>query len=345
MGDWNGGDSLLLFSGDNGKTYIDCTSPHFSGNYGRGHLLFRITQNLQNPNSLLTLTASEGSFKSDDFGKSWSSLYPHSLGHNVAFISRHPLDTAAIFYSGETPFMSGRIHSSYDNGATWAEYDVPNMDNCIHEIAFHPANPDIMVFAGEGVFGKSTDKGRTWKIKNLWDDPYSLYFFKVLFDEGNPDILYSSGPPGGRREFNDTIYLYRSTDMGDTWSLAAKEYTGVNCGHIIDMIQYKNKLIFYTVNYGLFELDVNTIPLSIQTVDSKPDIRIYPNPVRNTLSFETDASVERLEMLDAMGRVIQTVILSGNERTVNVSQLSKGIYFAVFHTDRKKITKKIIINY
>lgn len=343
MGDRNGQDRLLLFSDDNGKTCADYTTALFLENHGRGRLLFRITQNPQNPNSLLTLTAGEGVFKSKDFGKNWTSMYPYSLGYDIAFISYHPLDTAAIFYSGETPFMSGQIYSSYNSGVTWTSYEITGGDNCVHQIAFHPTNPDIMVFGGEGVFGKSTDKGKTWEIKNHWNDPNCLYFIKVLFDEENPDILYSSGYSSYSTR-KDTIYVYRSTDMGDTWSLAYKEYSGVDCGIIIDMVKYKNKLIFYSRNCGLFELDVNTIPLSIQTTDIKPDVNIYPNPVRNTLYFNTKANVERIEIIDATGRIIQKTIVPENENAVNVSQLSKGIYFATFHTNGQKITKNLYID-
>lgn len=342
MGDRNGQDRLLLFSDDNGKTCADYTTALFLENHGRGRLLFRITQNPQNPNSLLTLTAGEGVFKSEDFGKNWTSMYPYSLGYDITFISYHPLDTAAIFYSGETPFMSGQIYSSYNSGVTWTNYEIPGGDNCVHQIAFHPTNPDIMVFGGEGVFGKSTDKGKTWEIKNHWNDPNCLYFIKVLFDEENPDILYSSGYSSYSTR-KDTIYVYRSTDTGDTWSLAYKEYLGVDCGIIIDMVKYKNKLIFYSRDCGLFELDVNTIPLSIQTVDINPDVNIYPNPVRNTLYFNTKANIERIEMIDTTGRIIQKTVPENNS-TVNVSRLGKGICFAVFHVNGQKIIKKLHID-
>jgi hypothetical protein len=118
----------------------------------------------------------------------------------------------------------------------------------------------------------------------------------------------------------------------------------MDCRGVFDMVMYENRLIFYTRDSGLFELDVNAIPLSVQTVDSKPDVTIYPNPVRNSFWFNTKARVECIEMMDATGRVIQRIILSEDERAVNVSQLSKGIYFAVLHTDEQKIIKKIVIN-
>ena len=334
-------DSLLLLSEDYGKTYADYTS-FFFFRYNNYNHFYRINQNPENPNSLLILDLFNGLSKSDDFGENWVNLHPYSLGQHWTFTSYHPLDTISIFHSAENDFFNGIIYNSYDAGNNWSEYRVPGGDNCVHQIAFHPNNANILVFGGEGIIGKSIDKGETWKIIDIIDD--GMYFYSILFDKNNPHIIYASGSRS-TSENNNFIFVYRSMNTGDTWQLAYKEELEMDYGEMIDMVQYKNKLIFYTRDCGLFELDLETIPLSSNLlVEKTSELTIYPNPVHNTIHFETDAIISQVDIVDMMGRLIQRTNIVKQEKVIDVSCLNAGIYLAVFYfADKGKITTKIQI--
>lgn len=340
----DGRDSLLLISYDNGKSYEDYTSADLL-EYGENHL-FRISQNPQNPNSILLLTSCYGLYRSNNYGKKWQNLYPYSLGIDVAFASFHPLDTTAIYYCGEGAIHNGVIYKTCDSGKTWTDYEVPGGDNCVHQIDFHPSNPNILVWGGEGKIGKSTDKGETWNVTDLYDT--GMYFYKVLFDKENPDILYASGPNGRYHgDDQDTIWVYRSTDTGETWHLAYKEYLGANGGGVIDMVKYKDRLIFYTRELGILELDVKTTPVvsGCQSIGRKDGLTVYPNPVKETLHFQTDNPINRIDIIDIAGRIVQKSFLYGGENAVDVSPLNAGIYSVVFHTGEQSIIRKICIGH
>jgi len=246
-------DSLILLSNNNGQTFINFTSPHFL-EYG-GNVLNRLVQNPKNKNSVFVLYALYGVSKSDDFGLNWRRLTENNFGAQNWHLSVHPLDTNTIFCSGENMAFQGTCLKSSDGGETWSAYTHPDGDNCIHSIAYHPTNPDILVYSGEGTMGKSTDKGETWSVIDLHTS--GMYFFKVLFDEENPSILYATG-------YNDhygldaqnAIWVYRSTDMGNSWELAYNESLNESCGGVFDMVKYKNFLIFYTRENGLFQLSL-----------------------------------------------------------------------------------------
>ena len=335
----DGKDSLLLLSNDNGQTYINYTHPHFL-EYGFNYLS-RISQNPENSNSLLVLHVNSGISKSDDFGTNWKNLNDINFGNQNWHLGFHPLDTTTLFYSGETGFFSGMLCKSSDNGSTWSNYMHPGGDNCIHSITFHPTNPDILVYSGEGTMGKSTDKGETWNITNLYST--GMYFYKVLFDEENPTILYSTGI-NGKYTSQDSIWVYRSTDTGSSWELAYNEKMNENCGGVFDMAKYKNKLIFYTRNCGLFELDLGTISnIHNFTTRNQPLLTIFPNPTQGILQFETDIVINNIEIIELTGSVLQKTNISNNERQIDISRLNSGIYFVVFHTKELKITKKIVI--
>ena len=330
-------DSLLLLSNDNGQTFIDVTSPFFL-EYGYNYF-WRIVQNPENPNSILVLNRDPGTAKSSDFGMSWKSLNNYAFGYQNWDIAFHPLDTTTIFYTGESMIFYAGINKSSDNGETWSLFEKDN--NCFHSIAFHPTNPNILVASGEYIFGKSTDKGETWNILPGGD----MYYYKVLFDDGNPSVLYSSGVPRNPdNPKNDTLFVYRSTDMGDTWHLWHREYIGENGGYVFNMVKHKNKLIFYTVGYGLLELDLGTTSnIPDFRAKDQPLLTVFPNPVQDILHFETDAVITGIEIIDLNGRIHQKTYPSNYERQIIVSQLNKGIYFAVFHTKELPIVKKIVV--
>jgi photosystem II stability/assembly factor-like uncharacterized protein len=249
----DGTDSLLLLSNDNGRTCMNITSPHFF-EYGFNYLS-RISQHPDNGNSILVLPANSEISRSNDFGLSWKNLNEYGLGFQNWYLDFHPLDTTTLFAAGEESFYAGTIKKSSDNGENWSS-TCSIHNNCIHSIAFHPTNPNILVFGGETVIGKSVDKGETWNVINLYST--RMYFCKVLFDEENPAILYSSGLNRKSDVVNDTVWVYRSTDMGNSWQLVYNENLNKDCGGVVDMVKYKDKLIFYTRNCGLFELDLGT---------------------------------------------------------------------------------------
>jgi len=333
----DGKDSLLLLSPDNGKTVIDYTSPHFleyQFNY-----LSRIAQNPQNPASILILHINSGVSKSDDFGRHWTGLTDIGFGSQNRYIGFHPTDTATLFYMGESDSFSGMIYKSGNNGTAWSEYLHPGGDNCIHDIAYHPTNSNLLVYSGEMTMGKSTNKGETWGVTNLQSS--GMYFYRVLFDEENPDRLYSSGTDRGNFDINDTIRIYRSIDKGNSWHLAYNEGLNESCGGVYDMIKYKNKLILYTRDCGLFELDLETSPVvSVSEIEYQPELTIFPNREQGIIQFETDALISQVEIFDLTGRLLQQIPISSGERQITISRLTSGMYVAVFHTSERHVTKK-----
>lgn len=334
-------DSLLLLSNDNGQTFINFTSPHFL-QYGSNYL-HRIVQNPENNNSILVLHSAYGVSKSDDFGLSWTNLNQNNFGAQNWYLSFYPFDTTTIYYAGETMYFAGIIVKSSNSGDTWSNYIHPGGDNCVHSIAFHPTNPDILVYSGEGTIAKSTDKGETWDVIDvigLYNT--GMYFYKILFDEENPAILYSSGR-NGKYVSQDSIWIYRSTDMGSSWELAYKEKMNEDCKGVYDMVKYKDVLILYTWNSGLFKLHLENTGVPNARIENQPLLTIFPNPIQDILRFETDIEINTVEIVDLTGRILQKTSISNNERKIDISRLNSGMYIAVFYANGLNIKKKICV--
>lgn len=70
-------------------------------------------------------------------------------------------------------------------------------------------------------------------------------------------------------------------------------------------------------------------------------ISIYPNPVNNTLFIHSqDIILDELTVYDILGKRVMEVT-SFNE-SVNVSQLTKGIYYLSFQTNKGAVIKKLV---
>ena len=67
---------------------------------------------------------------------------------------------------------------------------------------------------------------------------------------------------------------------------------------------------------------------------------IYPNPANNTLNISSDKKIKKIEIYDALGRVIYTE--SNPSAAINVEQLEAGLYSIAIIFDDNRIVKKFI---
>ena len=71
------------------------------------------------------------------------------------------------------------------------------------------------------------------------------------------------------------------------------------------------------------------------------NLKLYPNPVNNTLHISTDKKIDKIEIYDAVGRMV--ISEDNPTTTINVEQLESGIYSIaiLFEDDRiiKRFTK------
>ncbi len=70
---------------------------------------------------------------------------------------------------------------------------------------------------------------------------------------------------------------------------------------------------------------------------------VYPNPVANTLTIDTDAEINSVRIYSAAGALVKTAVFkNGNILSINVSSLKPGFYIISMQTDDGVINKKFI---
>lgn len=88
-------------------------------------------------------------------------------------------------------------------------------------------------------------------------------------------------------------------------------------------------------------------PLSIGEEELKAAINIYPNPTRGELNIKNNSllNLEKVVIYDIRGRQISEYDMTNSARvkTINLFNVSKGMYFVNIYSDKAMITKKIIL--
>lgn len=95
----------------------------------------------------------------------------------------------------------------------------------------------------------------------------------------------------------------------------------------------------------------NLFATEFTTTLSTPDFNdnslvVYPNPTHTTATISSkNDSIESLKITDVAGKVIKTITVNSTSYTINVSDLSTGIYLLELkNSKQERIVKKLIIN-
>ena len=75
-------------------------------------------------------------------------------------------------------------------------------------------------------------------------------------------------------------------------------------------------------------------------------LRVYPNPTNEIINIDLgDVTRETTyELFDVQGRKVNAKVSSTNFETLNVENLSEGIYMLKIQNGSDKTTKKVVIN-
>jgi photosystem II stability/assembly factor-like uncharacterized protein len=197
------------------------------------------------------LATGDGMYKSTDAGKTWTHLgLPDS--QMIAMIDVSPRDPNRLFVAvlghpyGPNPERG--IFRSTDGGRTFEKVLYKDEYTSGDDVRIDPSDPDIVYAAlwqqqqsyiegggfgatagsnSGGIF-KSTDGGSTWK--KLTEGLPDVSQANLALSTSNPKVIYAMVAPvpgagGGGRGGGAAVGLYKSTDGGDHWALAAGSRT------------------------------------------------------------------------------------------------------------------------
>jgi len=150
-------------------------------------------------------------------------------------------------------------------------------------------------------------------------------------------------------------FIYRGESTSNAGhSFICDGYQGTNHFHFVFGENSMNDNYFYlaSINPGTFDFSddhqatVGIIPIgvSIDENTSNDNMKIYPNPVSDKLFIEIDGTESiQLRLINVLGKVVLSKEVE-NSTSIEVANLSSGIYFIeILNAKNQKTVKKIII--
>ena len=284
---------------------------------------------------------------------------------DIAYPTQHVDDNGNGGYTWSmnvTFFLNNDANQSFTRAFdTWRcetgiNWDLDPSFTTINTIALD--NTNIIRFDNStelpaGVLGRNTSYfsgcsgGTEWYISEL----------DIVFDSGT-NWQYGPGAPTSSQIDFETVAVH---ELGHGHQLA----------HVID----PNAIMHYAVGSGVSNrvLSTNDISggndvqdrstttpvcfrglmtdhscsLGINESELQNLVSIYPNPAKNELFIRNDyhVSIDKIEMYDITGRVVKVSRLenSNSLHSLNVSELSNGVYLVNIDIEGKVLTKKIVI--
>ena len=75
------------------------------------------------------------------------------------------------------------------------------------------------------------------------------------------------------------------------------------------------------------------------------NLSVFPNPANDVVNVTVDAAISNITVTDLNGRTVKNTKFAGvSEASVNVSDLSAGVYMMNIASDKGSVTKKIVKN-
>ncbi len=172
---------------------------------------------------------------------------------------------------------------------------------------------------------------------------FSYYLTEFNINTNNVSLLYDGNTFNNPNGTNSRIWHKNISIMNDDRFLAPT-FTGNSPLSLVSYNQGDTAMsIAYNFNSDIETtfniIDLNDAPLSTEEFESDLDIAIYPNPTTDFINIQANFDINSVEIYSLHG---QKVLAIENKKTIDISSLSKGIYFLKVKTVKGEITKKVV---
>lgn len=278
---------------------------------GIGALLLEKCSNLTQEEfrNIIQSTASQ-----DANSLSLGPLPNNAYGYGKANATRAVTSTnVSAIISGDLGFCQGEL-TSIQGPIGWDEYYWSNGDSASVLAVSVPGN---FSFSGRDEYGCASD---------------TLNFTVIE----NPAVSISN-----ISQIDDTLFVTSSDMIQWYWNSTA---ISGQTDSVLLLTQGGDYFAIASNSFGCTAVSdtVNFIPANVTSSDKI--FNIYPNPTSSYLDIKSSSKIDQIVIRDVNGKLINSVINSVNNRTVDVSTLENGIYFLdLIINDRKETFKFQVI--
>ncbi len=231
--------------------------------------------------------------------------------------------------------MNAGYAISTDGGLSWT------FTGGVWDISFMAVNgADIYHYRStslpisERVIEVSTDNGATWAdvqqtgLPNGGGSNYS----------GIWGVWNLNGSISTYNSFEDPRGIYQLNTSTNEWSLVQNSAASLeNLDEITHMYAFNNTFYANWANNGTWRVG-GTVSLS--DLSSKPLMQIYPNPAKETITLESNETLEHVQIIDLKGEIICSQDAFTNH--ISIGHLKPGLYILRVHAGGEVKSVKFI---
>ena len=271
-------------------------------------------------------------------GFTYSSPY---LTFNSTAITASPGTYLLTVWEEETGFNSYLAGGDLFTNPVYIDVVAPALLPDIYEVN----NTATTAYTLPLTFSGNTASVNTTGSNNHIGTDYD--FYKINLTSGysyqiTARVQDSYNSNDGNTYTNDVLWSY---DSGSGFSNANDDVmTGTI--NIIGPTTVKFQVApYFSGNIGTYRLDISVVrslATGINEITNELGINFYPNPGSESINFkfnQADCKINKIEVYDAMGQIVINQTSSENN-TLDVSNLSKGIYFVSIYTNKGIVKSK-----
>lgn len=266
-------------------------------------------------------------YKSETSGNNWTAI-SQELGGNLNQLKIAHSNNLVIYSS-----RGGLLFKTVDGGATdWLQ--LPSPGGSINSIAIHPTNPEKIAVAttsNSKVF-VSEDGGLSWLNYKFNLPGFSA--LALVWDNNGEDGLYLGMDYG----------IFYIDNTFNEWQPYSTNLPNVIINEL-EINSADGKIYAGTYGRGLWASPYVPHLLNTTSLLNDTDVEIFPNPVKNsvTLNFRKGTEAD-FRIYDQLGKLVryQPNVSISQPYSIDISELSSGIYFIRINSDIGTITKRLI---
>lgn len=100
---------------------------------------------------------------------------------------------------------------------------------------------------------------------------------------------------------------------------------------------------YTNLNTGTYLVDDIKFASALSTTKfDKSSVKMYPNPVQNTLTIEANSAIQRVSVYNVLGQEVMSRSPKSNSTTLQTSALQKGVYMVRTEIDGNVSSSKIV---
>lgn len=257
--------------------------------------------------------------KTVDNGANWTKL---NFASNFSVRSLWATDSKTLYLGGSSLFAT----KSMNGGLSWTTLAFGSYGN-IESIFF--TNQNTGYFIG-GSFAQGHNLSVFWKTTNggaSWSYPLNQ-IGKWLMSISFTDSVngYMTAQDGS---------ILKTIDAGNNWAAQNSNVTSS-----LNSIFFPDSLTGYTVGDSGIILKTINGGVGLDEIATEKNVIIFPNPTSHQLTIDTELEILKITIIDIAGKNI--MITNQNMNTINIADLTNGIYFIKIITEGNTITKKFV---